>query len=60
VEAICHFPNLHLVVLSFWSVPNLVPIKRGREDGDLRGCTSIVDLNEICFLYSVVHFVFTG
>jgi hypothetical protein len=28
VEAICHFPNLHLVVLSFWSVPFLVSIKK--------------------------------
>jgi hypothetical protein len=37
VEAICHFPNLHLVVLSFLECANLVSIKRGWEGGDLRG-----------------------
>jgi hypothetical protein len=41
VEAICHFLNLYLIVLSFWSVPIYFQSKRGWEGGDLRG----VDVN---------------
>jgi hypothetical protein len=55
VEAICHFPSLHFVESRLEVCQVLAPIKKGREDGDLRGSVvNRVDVNE---RFSFLHLV---